>query len=428
MQKKLHQIYRTLQDRELKALSSIYTHRCMSVEQIFTLHYSENAQTDSYCKQKMEYMVSKGLLEKEVTNRHEVYFLTTDGIDVVREYLQLPSNIFDANKKIIRRGYFRAGELRMIPRNINHQMALNQFFIDFHERLGSKIKYKYYDEKYITDFEDIRPDGLIQAFDIDFFIEIDMSTESKGQLHEKWENYRRFLNSREYKYKERKIIVLFVIENTRVPQTRIDLTKNTINNRIMDLVDDNLDFIIDTRKNILDYLYNKYLYIKGDFIEPIDTVRDIFENKGFRCDLGINIQRFVGGFNFAYYARILNKDKTINIKDNKVQEYVIDSYHDKPYSIIKKIQSLKHANLAYREMLGRDLTYIVVADYLEDIYHDLKIIDLLYIDNVVYTTIERLKKYPLPKALVTLDAYGNVSHFGDYGLSKVIYEFNLEEA
>ena len=373
-------------------------------------------------------MVSKGLLEKEVTNRYEVYFLTTDGIDVVREYLQLPSNIFDANKKIVRRGYFRAGELRMIPRNINHQMALNQFFIDFHERLGDKIKYKYYDEKYITDFADIRPDGLIKAFDIDFFIEIDMSTESKGQLHEKWENYRRFLNSREYKYKERKIIVLFVIENTRVPETRIDLTKNTINNRIMDLIDDNLDFIIDTRKNIIDYLYNRYLYIKGDFVEPIDKVRDIFEDKGFKCDLGVNIQRFVGGFNFAYYARILNKDKTIAIKDNKVQEYVIDSYHDKPYSIIKKIQSLKHANLAYREMLGRDLTYIVVADYLEDIYHDLKIIDLLYIDNVVYTTIERLKKYPLPKALVTLDAYGNVSHFGDYGLSKVIYEFNLEDA
>lgn len=427
MHKKLHEIYRTLQDRDLKALSSIYLHRCMSIEQLFDMHYSQNAQTDMYCKQKIEYMVSKGLLEKEVTSRHEVFFLTTDGVDVVREYLELPSNIFDANKRIIRRGYFRAGELRIIPRNINHQMALNQFFIDFHKRLGGKIQYKYYDEKYITDFADIRPDGLIQTFDIDFFIEIDMSTESKGQLHEKWENYRRFLNSREYKYKERKIVVLFDIENTRVPQTRIDLIKNTINNRIMDLVDDKLDFIIDTKKNLLDYLYNKYLYLKGQFKEPIDIARDVFESQGFTFNLGLGLQKFVGGFHFGYYARILNKDNTIQIKNNKVQEYVIDSYHDKPYSVIKKIQSLKHANLAYREFFGRDLTYIVVADYLEDIYHDLKIIDLLYMDNVVYTTIERLKNYPLPKALVTLDAYGNVSHFGDYGLSKVIYEFNLEE-
>ena len=53
---------------------------------------------------------------------------------------------------------------------------------------------------------------------------MDMSTESKKQLIEKWDNYRSFLLSREFSSspeRNNKIVILFIIENSKDLEYRI---------------------------------------------------------------------------------------------------------------------------------------------------------------------------------------------------------------
>lgn len=363
--------FRNLGDREKSTLSSIYMHRCLTLEQIFELHYSENAKNNTYCKMKLDQMLRDGLIEEEYTKTNKVYFLTTQGVDFAREVLDIPSNIYDRDLRKVKRGYFRASELKIIPRNINHQIMLNQFFIDFYMAIGKYVPFQYYDEKYITDFIDIRPDGLIRAFDIDFFVETDMSTESQSQLHEKWENYRRFLSSSEYKYKTRKIVVLFAIENTKFVENRIDLVKRTIYNRISDEVDESFEIYVDIRENLINIIKEEARVYQGTYKGDIPVLKEHLERAGFFFSPGIILKPLIGGATFSYYLRKYNENKrgSLEVIDGTVQEFVLDSYHNKPYSVLRKVEYLKQANIFYEKNMrkkragsGRELHYIILCD------------------------------------------------------------------
>lgn len=76
----------------------------------------------------------------------------------------------------------------MLPRLINHQLELNQFVIEFnakHSADPNLMPHKYYNEKFVSKYKFIRPDGMISIGDIDFFLEMDMGTENKKQLIDK---------------------------------------------------------------------------------------------------------------------------------------------------------------------------------------------------------------------------------------------------
>ena len=427
MREALFRTYRNLTDREKDTIASIYKHRCLTLEQIYRLHFAENAKNSNYCRTRINQLEKDGIITKEITNLFEVYFLTTDGVDMATYILGLSNNVLDINNQILKRGYFRASELRIIPRNINHQVFLNEFYTDFKEAVGNKIDYKYYDEKYITHFGEIRPDGLIEMAGVDFFIETDMATESRSQMLEKWENYRRFLSNRDYVYRDKKIVVLFAIENTKVPETRIDVIKNTIYNRILDLVDEKFEIYIDTRERLISLLVNKVAYLKKEIKEPLDDAKKIYEKNGFSFVAGYNIAQFLGGITYDYYLRKLDKKNSVKVEGGKVQEFVMDSYHYRPFSVLKKIQYLRQSNISYREAVKRNITYVILVDDLEEIYHDLRVINLIYIENLCFTTLERLEKYGPWQGLVTIDALGNISRFQDKGLKETVYEYNLVE-
>ena len=354
-------------------------------------------------------MIAAGLLTTELTHKHEVYFLTTDGVDIVKELIGMDQYVFDPKKKRVRRGYFWSSELLIIPRNINHQIMLNQFYIDFIKNID--IEHKYYDEKYITDFIDIRPDGLIKVGEVDYFIETDMNTEGTKQLREKWSNYRRFLTNNRHKHK--KIVVLFQIENAANPKTRITLVKNSVVKEIIDLIGDDFDIVVDTRENLIKYL-------KRHLIEKRETLRlakEELEGQGFYFKDGDELSKYVGGTKFKYYLRKLNPDATIKIEENRVQEYVMDSYLDKEMHVINHMYYLLTSNQYYKEIVGRNLPLIVLCNDLKETYEDLKSINMLGLKNVYFTTFERLQKYEFYEALTQIDEYGCVINYTDMGLS-----------
>lgn len=425
-------ILKSLSSRDVNALKSIYDHRCLSTNQIYQLHYIKSFRnegetvSDAYCKKKLNEFIELEILEKVEHLEEDVFFLTTKGINLIRYCFDLPNNIYDYEKGIVRRGYYRAFELKISQKYINHQLSMNQFLIDFKLR-EHDIYWKYYDEKYISEFRNIRPDGLLRMLDIDFFLEMDMATESKNQLYDKWDNYRRFLDSQEFDYLERKVVVLFIVENTAKPQARVDLVKHTLGARLMDKIDSNFDIHVGTGEQILELLDYEIGKSRKKIKDELDKVSDIMKRQGFSMASGEKLRKSFNNVEYDFYCRKINENNNVLIEDGKIQEYILDSYKFEPFSVLKKIAFLSLNNVYFKEKAGRELSYIIIAESEKTIYRDLKIMDLLVVDNVYYTTLERLKNNPLPQALFQFDFLGNVHSFKDKGLENRVFEFNLTE-
>lgn len=426
------ELLKSLSNRDIEALKSIYDLRCLTATQIYELHYKKSSKgdgeivSDAYCKKKINEFVELGILEKVDHMGEDVFFLTTKGVNLIIHCYDLPANIYDVNKGVIRRGYYRAFELKIAPKYISHQLCLNQFFIDFKLREYDAY-WKYYDEKYISQFQNIRPDGLLTMFDIDFFIEIDMGTESKNQLYEKWDNYRRFLDSQEYEYIERKIVVLFIVENTANPQARIDLVKHTLGARLMDKIDSNFEIYVGTKEDMLSILDEKIEVINGKKKDFNDEIFTTMAKHGFSVALGEKLKNIFNGIEYDFYCRKIDENNHVVVENNRIQEFIVDSYKLQPFSVLKKIAFLHLSNVYFQEKLGRKLSYIVVGESIESLYRDLKIMDLLVVDNVYYTTLDRLKNKPFHEALFQFDFLGNIHSFKNNGLDDREFEFNIAE-
>ena len=420
---KIEKIFNNLSERDKEALKSIYFFRCLSLQQIYELHYKKSLRTDdivsdSYCRKKINDFTNEGILEKVSNLNQDIYFLTSDGVDIVKLYCDFPNNIYDNEKKIVRRGYYRASELKISNKYINHQLHMNQFLIEFKQKQWD-INYLYYDEKHISKFSGIRPDGLLSINNVDFFLEMDMATESKKQLIEKWINYRHFLSTSEYKHLQNKIVVLFIIEGTSKIKERIDLIKYTINETLIDMIDDNFEIYIDTKDNLLNIIENKYIRVDEDSMDSFTLeVKSIFEDKfGFDVANGEKVKKYFNGTGFAYYCRQKNPEtKNIIIDNNKIQEYVIDAYNSSPVSVLKKISYMQNANVFFKDSLNREISYIVIAESELQIYNDLKITNLLTTDNVYFTTIDRIKQKTFNESLFQFDTLGNLHTFENNGL------------
>lgn len=431
MSREINEILKILSRRDIEALKSIYDHRCLSASQIYRLHYmieseSDELISDSYCNKKLAELEDMEMLESVEHNVGNVYFLTTKGVNLIRFCYDLPTNIYDFEKGIIERGYYRAFELKISDKYINHQISMNEFLIKF-QLMRQDIYWKYYDEKYISDFRNIRPDGLLRMLDIDFFLEMDMATESKKQLYDKWDNYRRFLDSNEFSYLERKVVVLFITENTANPQARVDLVKHTLGARLMDKVDINFDIHIGTTEDILKFLDYQIKKSKNKIKSIEDKIVDELSNNGFSVVPGEQLSKNFNNVEYDYYARKLDKNKHIVKEGDKFQEFIVDSYNFEPFSVLKKIAFLNLSNVFFREKAGRELCYLIVGETEEGLYRDLKIMDLLVVDNVYYTTLDRLKEKKLPEAIFQFDFLGNVHSFKDMGLQDRKFEFNIKE-
>lgn len=430
MSKEFGEVLKSLAPRDVEALKSIYNYRCLTMEQIYQLHYMKSIRDsrevvgDSYCKKKLSEFLDMEILEKVEHVQGDVYFLTAKGVDIIKYYFDLPMNIYNYAKNAVRNGYYRAYELKISHKYINHQLALNQFMIDFTQR-EFDVVWKYYDEKHLSQFSDIRPDGLLNMLDIDFFIEMDMATESKKQLYEKWENYRRFLDSQEYKFIERKIVVLFVVENTAKPQARIDLIKHTMGARLMDELNSDFEIYVDTKENLINLLADKIESMRGRKRSENDEIFKAFAEKGFSVALGENLKHFFNDVEYEFYCRKIDENNHVITERGRLQEYLVDSYKYAPFSVLKKIAFLNVSNLYYKEKLKRTFSYIVIGESENILFRDLKIMDLIVIDNVYYTTLERIQNRPFHQALFQFDFLGNVHTFADASLKEKVFEQNV---
>lgn len=428
MKANIYELKENLTTVDLEVLHSIYLFRCLTVKQVYKNFYEKIIPTFSkFLDTKLNDLVKWDLLEEVIFNKDNIaLFLTTSGVNLVKEVFNLPLEVFDNKTKTIKRGVYRAYELKMLPRLIPHQIYLNQFALDFkniykHRAITDKLEY--FDEKYVSQYLSIRPDGLIRLPKVDFFLEMDMNTESKVQLEDKWKHYRSFLTSNEYLKKRNNIVVLFIIENTTNIQNRKNIVKSTASKILLDVFDENFDIIVGTKEELLKKVFNILIPdLYGENIRAKHIKELLSKKHGFDFANGLDLKDKLNNAKYRYYIRKLDKNKQLIVEGNKIQEYLLDYYYGDNLSIPNKIAYLAVNSSTFKRYFQRDISYILVVDDLTKIYDDLSLYELESSNNVYFTTIERLNNLPFCKALCQFDSLGRIYSFTDNNLHMRYYQ------
>lgn len=427
MKNDIYEIKNKLDRVDLDVLHSIYLFRCLTIRQIYNNFYTGHIKTfNKFIDTKVRDLLTYGVVEEVFFNNDNIaLFLTKTGIEIVREVFDLPVNIVDVQKKVVKRGYYRASELKMLPRLIPHQVHLNQFVLDFKKvfiHRGLPMAWKYFDEKYVSQYINIRPDGLIRLLDTDFFLEMDMNTESKAQLLDKWKHYRSFLSSREYKYSEKKIVVLFIIENTNNTENRKNIVRMTASEILLDIIDGDFEIIVGTKEELLKKIFNTLIPNILQTNYKIETLKNILTTKHeFSIAEGINLKSKLNNAEYGYYIRKVDENNNVVVEQGKIQEYLLDYYCGDSLSVINKIAYLSSNSSSFKYYFNRDICYVVVCDSLKSMYANIDMFDLKGEENVYYTTIDRLNKYPFYRAICQFDNLGRPFAFKDNSLNLRVY-------
>lgn len=425
----------------ISLLEGIYNHRCLTVELIKRKikivnkeDITEERLMDIVLFLKEEgYLTDKEFLCKKTSDINTAYFITNSGIKLIKEVKSIPSVIL-SNKNKVKAGYYTAAQLDISERLINHQMYLNEFAIEIEEILrGKNVNWEYYDEKYVSNFSVIRPDGMYKIFDTYFFLETDMGTESKKQLADKWDNYRLFTNSNEYKYKDGDIKVLFACENVKNVKNRVKLVKKAYSDKLADVLDTSMEIHIGDRatllKQINDFLIDEILATSKEKLKTKEILRDLH---GFDVYKGSALKkRNIINMEFDFYVNKKNKKtKELLVLDGRLQEYFIDLEHLNPSSSISKIEMYHIFSTLFNETFKRNYSYVLVVDSFEDIYESLEAVGVNPDNNIYFTTIERLESMSFGKAMVKIDLNGCVYEYVDEGLndSKFLYKINEKKS
>lgn len=414
-----------LSQDDLNVLYEIYMLRCLTITQIYNNFYKKDyVGVQEFRDKKLNMLLNTGAIEEvEFSNDNSAIFLTRLGIDVVVSEFKIPINIVDKNG--VKRGFYRSSELKLQPKNIPHQVHLNQFMLDFKTVYSYKqldMPWTYFDEKYVSQYTKIRPDGLIRILDVDLFLEMDMSTESKVQLEAKWRNYKVFLNSAEHRHNEQKVIVLFIIENTDLIENRKNLVKLTASNIVLDDIDDNFEIIVGTKEELLMTVFNSIIPdIKKTNYKKANVVNLLTSKFGLNVSDASILSKRLGNQDYGFFVRRLDKSNNILIDHNKIQGFLIDYCYNNTLSTIAKIVYLDRNLSDFHYYYKWTPSYIIISENLEQLHKDLQFLKLDQVQNVYFTTLDDLEKNKLPYALYQFHNDGEKYSFEDMGLKKRHY-------
>lgn len=416
---------------DLEILHQIYLLRCLTVNQIYLNYYQEDfVGIQQFKDNKINILKQLGIVEEiEFSSDNSALFLTKLGIDVVIEAYQIPINIVDEETSGVKRGYYRASELKMLPKNIPHQVHLNQFMLDFktiYEANNIPLTWEYYDEKYVSQYTKIRPDGMISILDTDLFLEMDMSTESKAQLIDKWKHYKVFLNSVEHRNNDRKVIVLFIVENTSLIENRKNLIKLTANDIVLNDIDDKFEIIVGTKEELLVSIFKNIIPDIMETNYKKMQLTQIINSHGFDSVKASPLSKKLGNSDYGYFIRKLDESNNLIIENGKVQGFLLDYYRDNSLSFLAKVAYLDRNLSNFHYYYKWNPSYILVCDDINRLYNDLKLLKLDTVQNVFYTTLDRLQKYPFYEALFQFNFDGDMFTFKNSGLRDRIFVENNE--
>jgi len=415
----------SLTETDKEALRSIYLMRCLDEDLLYEIFYAPEGRTKDYVMRRVRKFLKYDIIENiKYGEDKPALFLTTTGVGLLKYYLNLPDEIYMREKKRTALGIYNSSDLKLDAKVIKHQIYLNHFVSKFKLKASETgLDWAYFDEKYLSKYTSIRPDGMIRIGNEDIFLEMDMGTESSRQLARKWENYREFLNSDEYFQREQNIKVMFIVGNMKNTQMKARRVKSLIYDEIIDVIDTEIDFYVADQNTLIDILFQK---IVPKSLYVTNTLPD-FKNMltrccGFLVSAGDRLSNSLGDVKFDFYARKQNNNKKILIQNGVAQEFVIDLYKGSPMSVLKKIAYIKKTSGIFELSMKRSLKYIVVIEDDKEFYQDLKAVGITGSENAYFTTESRLRNMLFYEALFQYDALGSIVHFTNPSLSGRVFE------
>lgn len=406
---------------DIDFLHKVYEMRCLTLHQVYNYFYKN--------KYSLKELLDKVLIPMQLNKIIKIipfignYAILLDraGHDYLRDNI-LVKEVLDSDRNKIRRGYNNLGENNMETKMMNHQVHLNEFVLETEENIKKinhttdfKIDYKYKDEKQVSKYFYIRPDGLLSldinlnnepVRSIDFFLEMDMATETAKHLTHKFRRYNDFVKSREFYARHEKIIVLFIIANTERLEERKRLIRKTFNENF-NRYNKRFDLFIGTKVECQRFLFNISLGKQ----DSLDIIKDL-------CAAVVKTSNLELDF--------INKPEyLIKLKNNKTFFY--DSYMDSLGSVISRIMYYHSINNAYKLKYKDNIDYLVVVKDPLSTLLDLEALNIVSTERVYFTTIKRLQTMPIYEAIYTYGYDGSISHFTDETFTNMKFEVNLRD-
>lgn len=367
-------------------LSAIYNFRCLKFNQIMQYCFSDCSERT--CCNILSKMGKKGTIEKVGFRNDSAYYtITSAGIKHLRDYGLVP---VDKNKHhIVQSGkILSASSIALNPQYTAHQLALNQFVLDFIS-LYPEIEFDYYDEKYISQvFSNIRPDGIIKTKDCLYFLEMDMNTEREARLMKKWNSYRSFLHSEDYYVLHGDIKVLFILDNISDKSGRKYLLREYIDRNLRADICPEFDLYIGKNTDLL------------PVFRGAEDISELLYKQGFSVKRNVLIE------NLPQYSYLIT---------NGTMSFVVDDYTRENMFIFKKATEYPKCNAIYNQQNSCDMQYIIITRNEAEAYK-LKNQTFASSLNIYFTTKQRLKDYTFCSALFQIESDGILYHFADEDL------------
>ena len=394
----------------------------MSEALLYECLYAKTDIKKSYAREHIDKLIRLRLIEEvDYKQSTPAYFLTTQGVGYVNKLFgqELKDDYLSRNGK--QSVLPMASDLKMNIKNINHQMHLNKFALEF-ESYAERVPYRYYDEKFMPKASEfMMPDGMIELPGCFIFLEMDMGTETTRRLSQKWNSYRLFLNSPGFCYQEKPIVMFFILEGVKnIEVRRTNISANLLE-YLADRINGQFEVYIDSPDRLHNIIKTKLLINRGiTDNKKADICRCLSHEHGFIPATPSFFTQLDACFEF--YIRRLNENKKIMIKEGRPQEFLFDIWDDGRLSVCRNIMFYRRISQKVQKYTGRFIPYVVVVPSEIWAVNALKAMKIYQPEYVYFTTVDRLQACNWYEALFCIDQIGNMVHYEDDSLSLTVHE------
>lgn len=291
--KNYYSVYVNLREVDFQILNYLYNLRCATLTQIVSLinakRPTKSAFSPNYLRNRFIVLVKKSVIFKDsLKNKDNIFQITALGIECLREHNDVPNEIKFNDR--FSRGYFTCNELKLSPPSYMHQLSLNDFIVS---SALARLPLEPNTLFRVLFYHIFKPDGILSAQNTDIFLEMDMCTESKKVLQQKWERYKHYLSH----YKQSKFNTLFfIINNTSIRKTNLDtriaFARNTMFEEMITHFDGYTDAYVGSSEQLIPALKNTFekrmlvwhwALMNNFFPYDTDMYDALFNNVHFDC-------------------------------------------------------------------------------------------------------------------------------------------------
>lgn len=368
-------------------LYALYQHRYLTDSQLTRLIFENKnfmSSPGKYTKSFLTALKDQGYIDDstscKINNKTEIlYRLTPYGVRFVIKHFNLPCNIYDDDyKKLLSKQSVTYKDIQLPKKDLEHQYHLNEFAIDtlvYFKEEEKKIGYVFFNSIHILNRSSIKTDGLIYLPKWKIFLEQDVGTETEFVIQSKLKKYKEILKDRT-EIDGNNVAIFFICKENEFSKDRISTIKKIIERNFSDEIKTGIDVCVDTRENLIKVLKGIEFLYDNKKNELKNLLRG---NKDIEVKEKEEMEKDGARFDYDFHIKSKEGDRFC----------VLLSF----CSSIKISFKIMSHNIQYKDPL------IVVGESDSQITRNCIDFNLDNIENVYYTTINRIKKDEIREAI-----------------------------